>query len=81
MCAWLINRSIGVGNSAHHRSDHMLTANTTNTVPPPTELGEKNIRPVLIDVAKPESVQACVKEVRACVHSVVPPINQHPSYT
>lgn len=46
---------------------HALRRQHNNTVPPLTELGEKNIRPVLIDVAKPESVQACVKEVRACV--------------
>lgn len=30
------------------------------------ELGEANIRPVMIDVAKADSVQACVKEVSRC---------------
>lgn len=50
----------------HHRSTQPITTSSHNPLHKNnthTELGEANIRPVMIDVAKADSVQACVKEV------------------
>lgn len=68
VCVLMINRSIGVGNWTHLTDPGVYLPQIQLPLPSyPTELGEKNIRPVIIDVAKPESVQACVKEVCAFV--------------
>jgi hypothetical protein len=48
----------------------LFSSPTPVTIHTNAELGEANIRPVIIDVAKPESVQACLKEVRLLIQFV-----------